>query len=180
MNRKIRRDYSKKTAKDSHSSRETKELEAFFLGIGRQLSLRYGIAFPEVMSAAKGDALVPDTAFIRGVGILEAVVKYLKEQQGLPNRRIARLTGRDSRSVWQAYSKASKKHPGKLALGSAKAYIPVSVLRKKGSGVLEAVAEYMKDSLGMTYHEIAVSLKRDDRTIWTAYNRRRRKDGSKS
>ena len=36
---------------------------------------------------------------------------------------------------------------------------------------MESVVFYMKDSLEMTYHEIAVSLNRDDRTIWTVYNR---------
>jgi len=35
----------------------------------------------------------------------------------------------------------------------------------------------MKESFGMTYHEIALSLNRDDRTIWTVYNRALKKKG---
>lgn len=49
--------------------------------------------------------------------------------------------------------------------------IPVSVLSNRSLAALEAVAEYMKDSLNLTYHEIAVLLQRDDRTIWTCYHR---------
>ena len=44
---------------------------------------------------------------------------------------------------------------------------------------MEAAVSYMKDSLDMTYHEIAVSLNRDDRTIWTVYNRAIKKKGGK-
>jgi len=42
---------------------------------------------------------------------------------------------------------------------------------------MESVVSYMKNSLGMTYHEIAVALNRDDRTIWTVYNRALKKGG---
>ncbi len=44
---------------------------------------------------------------------------------------------------------------------------------------MESVVFYMKDSLNMTYHEIALSLNRDDRTIWTVYNRASKKRGEK-
>ena len=39
--------------------------------------------------------------------------------------------------------------------------------------------EYLKDKLNLTYHEIAVLLNRDDRTIWTCYNiaKKKRKIG---
>ena len=29
----------------------------------------------------------------------------------------------------------------------------------------------MKENLNLTYHEIALALKRDDRTVWTSYNK---------
>jgi DNA-directed RNA polymerase specialized sigma24 family protein len=44
---------------------------------------------------------------------------------------------------------------------------------------MESVVFYMKDTLGLTYHEIAVELNRDDRTIWTVYNRAKSKKGDK-
>ena len=53
--------------------------------------------------------------------------------------------------------------------------IPLSIFLDRGVSVLEAVSEYLKDSKKLSYHEIAVLLNRDDRTIWTCYNRAKKK-----
>ena len=55
--------------------------------------------------------------------------------------------------------------------------IPSLVLRDRRISVLEAIVEYLKDEKKLTYHEIAVMLNRDDRTIWTCYNRAKSKRG---
>ena len=57
--------------------------------------------------------------------------------------------------------------------------IPISVLADRSVASLEAVVEYLKDSLHLTYHEIAELLNRDDRTIWTCYNRAKQKRAKK-
>jgi len=44
---------------------------------------------------------------------------------------------------------------------------------------MESVVSYMKDVLDLSYHEIAEQLNRDDRTIWTVYNRALKKRGEK-
>jgi hypothetical protein len=53
--------------------------------------------------------------------------------------------------------------------------IPSSIFRDRHRAPLESISEYLKDKLGMSYHEIAVLLNRDDRTIWTCYNRAKKK-----
>jgi DNA-binding NarL/FixJ family response regulator len=53
--------------------------------------------------------------------------------------------------------------------------IPVSVLSDRSVAILESLVEYMKDSLGLSYHQIAEMLNRDDRTIWTCYHRAKKK-----
>ena len=45
----------------------------------------------------------------RKFGVLESVVKYLKENYELNYSEIARLLGRDPRTVWTAYSRCKKK-----------------------------------------------------------------------
>lgn len=55
--------------------------------------------------------------------------------------------------------------------------IPSSIFRDRELSVLEAIAVYLKDSRNMRYAEIARLLNRDDRTIWTAYNRAKGKRG---
>jgi DNA-directed RNA polymerase specialized sigma24 family protein len=41
--------------------------------------------------------------------------------------------------------------------------------------ILESIVAYMKDARGLSYHEIALILNRNDRTIWTVYNRTAKK-----
>jgi hypothetical protein len=53
--------------------------------------------------------------------------------------------------------------------------IPVEIFQDRNVAVLERLSEYLKDRLNLTYHEIAVLLNRDDRTIWTCYNRAKKK-----
>lgn len=53
--------------------------------------------------------------------------------------------------------------------------IPVSILKDRRLSALEAISEYLKETLNMNYHEIAVLMNRDDRTIWTVYNRAKKK-----
>jgi len=53
--------------------------------------------------------------------------------------------------------------------------IPISVFADRSLASLEAVVEYMKENLELSYHEIAVLLKRNDRTIWTCYHRAKKK-----
>jgi len=53
--------------------------------------------------------------------------------------------------------------------------IPSSILRDRSLAPLESITEYLKDQQGMSFHEIAVLLNRDDRTIWTCYSRAKKK-----
>jgi hypothetical protein len=48
--------------------------------------------------------------------------------------------------------------------------IPSTIFSKE-LGALESISKYMKENLGMSYHNIAELLNRDERTIWTAYNK---------
>jgi hypothetical protein len=53
--------------------------------------------------------------------------------------------------------------------------IPSVIFRDRSLKVLEILVEYLKEHQNMTYHEIAVLLNRDDRTVWTVYNRAKKK-----
>ena len=62
---------------------------------------------------------------------------------------------------------------------SSKIDIPLDVLLDRNVAVLEAIVEYLKEKKNLTYHEIAVLTNRNDRTIWTVYNRAKKKRGVK-
>lgn len=53
--------------------------------------------------------------------------------------------------------------------------IPTFVLKDRSVSVLEAIVEYLKDHKGLSYHEIGLLLNRNERTIWTCYNRAKKK-----
>lgn len=62
---------------------------------------------------------------------------------------------------------------GKISIKSIT--IPSSIFRDRELSVLEAIVEYFKEKKQKKYSEIARLLNRDDRTIWTAYQRAREK-----
>jgi hypothetical protein len=53
--------------------------------------------------------------------------------------------------------------------------IPSDIFRDRTLAPLESISEFLKDREGMSFHEIAVLLNRDDRTIWTCYTRAKKK-----
>ena len=49
--------------------------------------------------------------------------------------------------------------------------IPSFILRDRKLGILECVTKYLKEEFKLSYHQIAVLLKRDDRVVWVTYNK---------
>ncbi len=57
--------------------------------------------------------------------------------------------------------------------------IPSNIFQDRSLSVLEIMVEYLKEQKSLSYHEIAVLLNRDDRTIWTVYSRVKKKRAKK-
>ncbi len=114
----------------------------------------------------------------RSLSVFEVLVEYLKEEQKLTLHEIAVLTNRDDRTIWTVYHRAKVKRETtpKPLLKPTSVNVPLSVLLDRTYAVLEAVSVYLKERSGFSYHEIAVMTGRDDRTIWTAYNRAKKKE----
>ena len=55
--------------------------------------------------------------------------------------------------------------------------IPSFIFKDRRLAALESVVVYLKDSLGYNYAQIGRFLNRDQRTIWTTYNRAKKKLG---
>ena len=107
---------------------------------------------------------------------LENIVKYLRENLLLSFKQIGSLTNRNEIALAVTYRNARKKMEAKFVVEEISPYsIPVSILKDRNLSVLENIAAYLKDTFGLTYHSIAVLLNRDDRTIWTVYQRAKKK-----
>jgi len=97
----------------------------------------------------------------------------LKENTEFSYNEIAELINRNDRTIWVTYRNASRKLRGRLTVRKGLT-IPVSVIANRKLSVLEAVVTYLKQ-FKLTYHEIAIMLKRDERNIWTVHNRAKKK-----
>ena len=53
---------------------------------------------------------------------------------------------------------------------SIKDLLPISIFDNDELGCLETIVKYLKEELKLRFHEIALLLNRDDRTIWATYN----------
>ena len=54
-------------------------------------------------------------------------------------------------------------------------WIPSNVLRDNSISVLEAIVEFLKDKKSLTYHQIGELINRDERNVWTVYQRAKKK-----
>ena len=108
---------------------------------------------------------------------LEVIVKYLRENHRLTFRKIGELTGRSKVSLCVTYRNSLKKHKETFVEISSAYNIPVSILKNRKKSVLENLVFYLKQNFNLTYHNIAILLNRNDRTIWTVYQRALKKNG---
>ena len=124
----------------------------------------------------KDEVKIPISAFKNdSLGSLETIVKYLRENLMLSFKQIADLTNRNHIALAVTYRNARKKLSEKFVDGISTYFIPVSILQNRSLSVLENIVSYFKDTFGLTYHNIAVLLNRNDRTIWTVYQRAQKK-----
>lgn len=64
---------------------------------------------------------------------------------------------------------------GNLGKAENLVYFPTNIFKNRSLSVLEVMVEFLVDVRKLRYHEIAVLLNRDDRTIWTVYHRVKQK-----
>ena len=127
----------------------------------------------------KKEISVPIGIFANDVlGSLEAIVKYLKEDMKLKFSKIAKLLNRSNKTIWATYHNAVKKMPSSFGDVSREIIIPVTLIANRSFSTLESIVGFVKD-FGLTNHEVAVMLHLDDRTVWTVYDRVKKKRGMK-
>ena len=129
--------------------------------------------------------LVPSRIFRdRVLSPLESISEYLKEEKDLSYHEIAVLLKRDDRTIWTCYDRAKKKRnteKGKKVKERTETEedIPLNIFHNRDLAPLEGISKFLKERKSLSYHEIAVMLNRNDRTIWTCYNRALKKLGTK-
>ncbi len=146
-----------------------------------ELEKKHNLSFDEILNILKkrntdqSSRTLPVSIFNNDcLSALEAISKYLKENLGLNYKEIATLLNRNYHPIAITYRKARKKMPRRLDVSSANR-IPINIFRNKKFSILENLTAFLKEKMMLNYHEIAILLNRDDRTIWTVYQRKKRK-----
>lgn len=105
----------------------------------------------------------------RKLGVLEVVVKYLKENHDLSYHEIAVLLKRDDRTIWTTYNKAIKKYKDKFSAKNEDA-LDITIFSDRKNSPLGSLVHYLKNK-GMNLKQIARELNRDYKTIWSTYKK---------
>ncbi|MDD5177986.1 MAG: hypothetical protein PHT54_01745 [Candidatus Nanoarchaeia archaeon] len=137
---------------------------------------RYGLDIDNLFGLVKEELSLPVELFNKKLTVLETAVKYLKENKEFNFHKISELINRDERNVWHIYDSSKKKVSSLFVIKETRINIPISIFTNSKLSALESVVAYLKEKSRFSFKEIAVLLKRDTRTIWTVYNRARKKN----
>ena len=119
--------------------------------------------------------VVPLSVFSKKLSALETIVKYLRENRELKYNEIAKILARDPISIGVTYRNAVTKYKDRLDDSSIESF-PAAIIQNRTLSVLENIVYYLK-STGLRFCEISDILQRDERTVWTVYNRALKKRG---
>ena len=114
----------------------------------------------------------------RRLGVLEVLVKALKENFFLSYSNIAMLLNRDDRTIWATYRKARKKNLKKFEIRMDAYMVPCNVFSDRNLGPLEALTLYVKHKYDLNFKKISRLLNRNYNTIWISYQKGLRKRGN--
>lgn len=137
-------------------------------GLQSQVTLledKYGLKI-KIRIEEKPEKCIPTTIFTKELGISEAIVKYLKENERVSNKKIARILKTTSNNIAVTYYKAKNKMPGRFINLGFKHPIPYSIFDKH-TPFQSIVLYYMQKGLRLSV--IARILDRKPQEIWAVY-----------
>ena len=145
--------------------------EAFqeFLNANKKISKQEIIT---IIKEIKTDELPTELFKTKKLSNLEAIVKYLRENQELTYKEIGQKLNRNPLTLAVTYKNAKKKEKKKIKVNEEDT-IPYTAF-KKNLSILEGAALWLKFR-GHKQIQIAKMLGKDPRTIWTIINRAEKK-----
>lgn len=140
----------------------------------RGVSEKYLIPFDNVVELLKKkekNSIPSSILRDQKLGIMEAVIKYLKEDINLTYHGIAELLNRDDRVVWTTYNNAIKKRKDRFSVSGPNVWIPVKIFSEKSLAPLESVSKFLVENVKMDFSSSAKLLNRNPKSIWACYKR---------
>ncbi len=154
---------------------KNKEIIDKFSEFFEKSQLDYDISEKDVIGVIKNKKSflsVPVSVFKNRLSPLEAVVQFLRESK-YSLKEISKLLNRSNKTIWTTYNNAVKKHV-EISVDSD-IFIPLSVISNRKLSVLENICVYMKEKFSLSFAKISRIIGKNKNTIWTCYNRARKK-----
>lgn len=170
--------------KDIKSIFDDKEFISFIYNY-HKVKAKFPQISKEKLQSFFRDILIPILIFVPELGVLESIIKYLKENLNLSFSNIAKLLGKSNVNIRVEYFNSLKKYPKKFEFlnivdeNFKSTAIPLSIFRGSELSMLECLVKFLKEDLKLKFSEISVLIKRDQRTIWTIYRRVISKESSR-
>jgi hypothetical protein len=139
------------------------------------LAKEFDLLLIERGTPGKEDLRIPCSIFSDALSPFEAVTKYAIENLKISYSEAGRLLNRDRRVIWTTYKRAASKAPTKFQAGEGALSIPIAYFSAEELSVSEIIVGYLKDEIGLRNCEIARQIRRDEKTVWTLYDRYRKK-----
>lgn len=114
------------------------------------------------------EIFIPVNIFSFSLSPLQSLVNYLKDTHNLSFKDIAEKLGRSYATIYAAYK------PSLQELPQTKYLLPLALFSQDQS-VLETCVVYLKEKMRLNFSEIGRLLNKDPRTIWSTYNRTKKK-----
>jgi len=143
----------------------------------KQVEYRRDSKISRGSSISQSKIYVPSCVFSQELSSFETIVKFLKENYDFGFEKIAQLLGKKKQSVWRAYKNAVSKLKQSFVVTNLYYPIPVDVIKDSKCSLLETLVVFLKEEYELSYSEVSALLMRDDRTVWTVYQRAKEKDG---
>jgi len=120
------------------------------------------------------DVHIPVEIFSTKLSPSEAVTKYLKENKELTLSQIGKLLNRDQRGIWGSYARAKKKQTEKFTI-TKEHTVPVSIFTERKFSLFEILVYHLVHEQNFKIAQISQVLNRKVSTVWTLYNRAKKK-----
>ena len=128
-------------------------------------------------SVGKKEPIVPLSVFSTKLSPSEALCRYMKENLKLNYHEIAKLIGRDERSIWTSYHRALKKFSDPLPIVSDYP-IPISIFKDRSFSILESLTSYLSEEFSLKLSEMARLMNKSSPLVYTVLKRAKDKKAS--
>ncbi len=110
-----------------------------------------------------------------GLSAYELITTYLKQNLGMKLTEIAKATARNPQAVYITLRNAKEKLKIPLSFEYSEFDIPLKIITDRNYSILECIVAYLVEKKQLSLVEISKLLYRDNRTIWTIYDRFKKK-----